>query len=132
METITLKITKSVGYSGKGGRKSYIAKITGSDDTYILRREFVGTEAVDRADMFKRRRKGKGSWVEAAAVECGLYERQNCGERSHYVVWMKDGKAVSSVITEDRAIEMALKMDEGLTCEEARLATKPQDSATKL
>ena len=127
METITLKVTKSVGYSGKGGRKSYIARITGSDDTYILRREFVATEATDRAAMFKIRRKGKGSWTEAAAVECGLYERQDRGDRTYHIVWADNEQIAQQEIAGDQAVDMAVRMDEGATCEEARLATMPSE-----
>lgn len=129
-ETVTVKINKSIGYSGIKSGKSYIAQISGTDDTYIFTREFIDTEATDRAEMFRCRRKRKGTWVEAAALPVGLYEISEHGERRYIVVWHKTSGTpplgiVKTNISDDRATKMAILMDGGKTCEEAREATKP-------
>lgn len=125
-ETVTVTISKSIGYSGKSGGKAYIAKIVGTSEQYIFDREFIDTECVDKNEMFRIRRKRKGSWTEAAALEPGLYERKSCdGKAGFSVVWIKDGEAKRFTITEDRAIAMACMMDDGDSFEAARIATKP-------
>jgi hypothetical protein len=116
METVTITINKSCGYSGKLSAKTYIAAIVGTSKQYIFNREFVQTEATDAAEMFKARRKGKGCWTEAAAVEAGLYEVQD-GEGCFKIVQR-------FACSEDRALKMALLMDQGCTFEEARLQTR--------
>lgn len=123
METVTITINKSCGYSGKLSAKTYIAAIVGTCKQYIFSREFVQTEATDAAEMFKARRKGKGCWIEAAAVEAGLYEVQD-GDRCFKIVCKKDGKMQRFACSEDRALKMALLMDQGCTFEESRLQTR--------
>ena len=86
-----------------------------------------GMTGVDHpmADDFTARRKRKGIWTEAAAVPVGLYEIVRFGAKSFCAVWIKDGAAVFSLISEDRAMTMAILMDAGQSAEEARIATKP-------
>lgn len=131
METVTLKIEKSLGYGGKRSGKSYIAHVTGTDDRYIFAREFVATEATDRAEMFAARRKRKGTWIEAAAVEAGLYEISQQGEREYKIVYFHKDKNAMAVycIDVDRATRIALMLDEGAEFDAARLATKPPAKA---
>ena len=125
-ETITFQIRKSVGYSGKNSAKTWIAKIVGTSKDYIFDREFIDTDAIDKNEMFTARRKRKGSWTEAAACECGLYEiNDGADDRRYRVVWMKDGEAKLTEIDADRATRMAILMDDGQTCEEALQATMP-------
>lgn len=125
-ETVTFTISRSIGYSGKGSAKTWIAKISGTDKTYIFSRDFIDTDPTDKAEMFRVRRKGKGSWEEAAACEPGLYEiNAGADDRRYRVVWIKDGSATYTKIDVERATVMALLMDDGQTCEEARLATRP-------
>ena len=124
-ETVTITITKSIGYSGKNSGKSYLAKIGGTDLKYIFSREFVGTDCTDKVEMFTARRKRKGTWTEAAALEPGLYERSSLGERSYLIVWMQDGVAKWGNVDEDRALRISILRDEGQTYEESRKATKP-------
>jgi hypothetical protein len=126
-ETVTFTISKSVGYSGKNSAKTWIAKIVGTDKQYIFCREFVDTECTDKKEMFDARRKRKGSWTEAAACEVGLYEiNAGADDRRYRVVWVKDGKTTFMKIDEDRALRMSILMDDGMDCEEARIATKAQ------
>ena len=125
MMTHTFKIEKAIGYSGAKSAKSYIAEIKGTDRTYIFCREFVETTETDSAEYFTARRKRKGIWTEAAAVPVGLYEIVRFGAKSFCAVWIKDGAAVFSLISEDRAMTMAILMDAGQSAEEARIATKP-------
>ena len=81
-ETVTVTIEMGIGYSGNSGKKSYIARIDGTDKQFIFSREFIATEATDKNEMFTARRKRKGTWTEAAALEPGLYERQWHGDRT--------------------------------------------------
>ena len=130
METVTFTINKSVGYTGKGAAKTYIARIEGTCKQYIFRRDFLDTEATDPQEMYTARRRGKGSWSEAVAVECGLYEiNAGCDGRAYRIVWHKDGVITSAKITGERATAMALLMDGGSTYEEARLATRKTNTA---
>lgn len=124
---ITFQIEKSVGYRGNKAAKTWVALITGTDNTYIFRREFMETEAVDREEMFRARRIGKGSWVEAVACDVGLYEIQaGVDDRLYRVVFpVAEGGVKWCKIDVERATKMALLMDEGMGVEEARLATKP-------
>jgi (2Fe-2S) ferredoxin len=132
-ETITFKLSKSVGYRGKGSAKTWIAEITGTDDQFIFQRSFIETEATDRQEMFRVRRKGKGSWEEAAACPVGLYEiNAGADDRRYRMVWLKqDGTATYTKIDADRATRIAMLMDEGQTFEEARVATKPPAAEVK-
>jgi len=126
-ETITFQITKSIGYSGKGSAKTWIAKITGTSDEYIFDRDFIETEATDRNEMFTARRKRKGTWLEAAACDVGLYEiNAGADDRRYRVVFAKSGAVTFIKIDADRATRMAILMDQGMTPEESRLATKPE------
>ena len=126
-ETITLTISKSVGYSGKGGIRQYIARITGTSKQYIFERSFEDTECTDKVEMFRSRRKGKGSWTEAAALPPGLYERSRSGDREYLIVYMaKDGTGAKwKPITEERCIKMACLLDDGESFDEAMKQTSP-------
>lgn len=131
-ETVTIKIEKARGYSGIRSGKSYIAKISGTDPKYIFSRDFIETEATDKAECFNARRKGKGTWIEAAALEPGLYEICRYGEKSYYMVSLKENNAVGGEIADNRVNKMVLLMDEGKSFEESRLATKsPKNEITK-
>ena len=125
-ETVTFQVSKSVGYSGKNSAKTWIAKIEGTSEEYIFDREFIDTECTDKKEMFDARRKRKGSWTEAAACDVGLYEiNAGADDRRYRVVWVKDDGVVTFMkIDADRATRMAILMDDGMSSEEARVATK--------
>ena len=129
-ETVTVRIEKALGYSGNRSGKSYIARIVGTDKQYIFSREFVDTEPTDKAEMFTARRKRKGAWTEAAALEPGLYEISRYGERTYIIVWLKDGVTQKFSTDVERATRLALAMDDGASFEEARIATKPPKQST--
>ena len=129
-ETVTVTIPKSVGY--RSNEKSYIAAIYGTDCQYIFSRSFVGTECTDKGEMFTARRKRKGAWQEAAALECGLYEICRHGERSYLLIWRKDEEVVSTSVDADRAQAVALLLDDGVPFDEARNQTKPAPMPTSL
>ena len=130
METVTFKIEKSIGYSGKRSGKSYIAKITGTCKQYIFQRSFEDTECEDKDEMFAARRKRKGSWIEAAALEAGLYEISEHGEREYRIIFAKSDKMVWMKVSVERATKIALLMDDGETFDAARSATKPPAKET--
>lgn len=131
-ETITLRVQNACGYAGKtSSHRAYIAEITGTSDAYIFARSFCETTAEDRAEMFCARRKGRGTWWEAAALPFGLYEVQDSdGERRYRLVRRTaDGRMVSLKLDVERATAIALLLDDGKALEEARAATKPPESA---
>jgi hypothetical protein len=122
---IEFEIEKSVGY--RTTSKSWIARIIGTDKTYIFSREFLETEPKDKAEMFKCRRKGKGTWTETAECGVGLYEITNNNSRIYRIVYETENGIKSIKINGDRATKIALLLDEGATLENARLATKAKE-----
>jgi hypothetical protein len=133
METRTLTCEHATGYAGKRSRKSYVAKITGTDRTYIFARDFLETTPTEPAEAFAARRKGRGTWTEAAACEVGLYEIQECGDRRYVMVWLRarDGALRTQTMTPERCQAMALLLDAGATFESARVQTQPDAPTVK-
>lgn len=122
--TLALSVEMSTGYAGKLSQKSYIARLTGTDKKYIFARDFLATDADDKNAMFRARTKGRGSWIERAVVEPGLYEIQEHGERRYVIVWL-DGDEVKSTSTNvERAIRLAVLLDAGGAFDDARRASK--------
>jgi hypothetical protein len=130
-KTITLRVEKHVGYSGRRSGNSYIARITGTDTEYIYDRSFLTAVAEDKTAMFRARQRGRGTWTECVEVGTGLYEVQAAGERQYIIVWWsgKTGTLKQGAISEDRAMAIALLLDTGQDFERARLATRPAKKA---
>ena len=119
-----ITIRKSVGYRGHTGNKSWVAQVVGVDSQFGLAREFCATEAVDAAECFHARRKGKGAWNEAADVGPGLYEVCQHGERSFRVVWATAaGTSKWSACDDERARQIAVRLSAGEDFDTARRAT---------
>lgn len=114
-EDVTLQIDKALGYGrGRQAKPSYIARIVGTSDQYIFDRQFVSTVPIDRAEYFNARRKNRGSWREEATVGVGLYEVQSHGEKTYCVVLSSaDGGMRAEKISEERAVAIAVRLEEG-------------------
>lgn len=77
----TVTITRSTGYTGRTARPSYVARITGTTRNGKLEREFVEGTPDDSNEMFRARKKGKGTWDETVTIdEPGIYEIVQWGE----------------------------------------------------
>ncbi len=124
MTTYTTTIQMSKGYTGKTAAyaKGYIARITGTDSTYGLRREFLSGKS-DSNDQY---RKAKCTWNDVYELEPGLYELSEGGQQYLWIVSIKDGAAVKITASPERARKMAELMDAGETYDAARKATRPQ------
>lgn len=121
--TIIRTLRYGKGYSGKLGNKCWAARITGTDSTYGLAREFLEPVSVER-EHFNRSRTMINFSYELEVD--GLYELCESGERWFVGVWPhKDtGEPVCGRISDERAHAWALALDEGKTDREARLASK--------
>lgn len=121
-KTLTITLTYGKGYTGKTGNKAWVARINGTDDKMGLDREFLDAESVEREHFNRPRTMINLTWE----LECGLYERSEHGERKIFMVYPhKDGHAAKCSVSDDRLKAMLVLMDEGMTGEEARKATKP-------
>lgn len=118
-------LRKGIGYRGKRGSRSYIARITGTCRTYGFAREFEETEPTNHSEMSTALRKGRGQWTETADVGCGAYEIQDQGDRYYYLVWCREDRLVRMRTDAERVHAIARLLDNGMEFEEARLATKP-------
>jgi hypothetical protein len=120
--TRTVEIEMSKGYSGKIANfaKGWIAKITGTDEQYGLKRDFLkGTPTTDAPF-----RKSKCQWIDAYELVEGLYERLEGGERSFVTVFERaDGTMACVRCDADRAMQIAEMMEDGVEFEYARVAT---------
>ncbi len=117
MHAKTLRYGK--GYAGKMGNKCWIAEITGSDEQYGLSRSFVEPVKVER-EHFNRARTMINFYYDLGV---GLYEASEGGERWFFAV-NKDGEYEAFRSSDDRVLAMAQLMDDGMSAEEARVATK--------
>lgn len=120
---ITVEMSKG-GYTGKLARntKGYVARITGTDEQYGLRREF----AKGKPDSNEPYRKSRCTWTDIYHVGEGLYEISEGGEKYLWIVFVRDGALKHSNVTPERARKIAEMLDAGETFESARLATRPR------
>jgi len=119
---MTLTLTQGIGYAGKRGQRAYVAAITGTDPTYDLGRDFLDPSTVER-DHFGRSRYTRTYTYDLAP---GVYEVSEHGERWHIAIWTAPGSETKrTTLTADRVQQIARLMDDGLTAEAARLATRP-------
>lgn len=120
--TVTVTSRQGIGYTGQLGAKAYVARITGSDRTYGLAREFFDADKVERDHFGRARYIRTYSWK----LTEGLYERAAEGERWYVIVWRtRDGEMRIGRITDDRLDAMVRRMDAGDDYDTARLATRP-------
>lgn len=127
-QTSKLQLTYGKGYTGKTGNKCWVAAITGSDNQYGLTREFVEASKVER-EHFNRPRT---TITFTYDLEIGLYERSEHGVRCFFLVFpAKDGAVKRCQINDDRVEAMVALMDDGLSAEDARKATKPAPATTE-
>lgn len=120
-KTRTLRYGK--GYAGKLGHRCWAARITGTDNRFGLKREFLEPASVKREHFNRSRTIVRFSYE----LELdGLYELSEEGERRFVGVWPhKDtGEPVSGRISDERAYAWAKALDEGKTDREARKASK--------
>lgn len=115
------------GYSGKMSNKCWIARITGSDNKFGLRREFIEPDAVKREHFNRPRTMIDFTWH----LPVGLYECSEGGDRWFIVVWVKNGKHTFLKPDEERVKTMVKLMDEGVSAEDARIATKKPAQPTQ-
>lgn len=125
MITKTLEYGK--GYSGRLGNKCWLAAITGMSENYGLEREFLDPVKVEREHFNRPRTIIHFTF----ALDVGLYEYSECGERHFLVVWVnKLGEHKKFAPPEDRVRKMVDLMDAGMTADEARKATKAPKETT--
>jgi len=114
----TLKYGK--GYSGRLGNKCWVASITGTDQQYGLAREFLEPDSVEREHFNRPRTIINFRWQ----LGVGLYECSEGGDRSFFVVNVKDGEHKAFRPGDERVKAMAMLMDGGMSAEDARKATQ--------
>lgn len=119
--TKTLRYGK--GYSGKQGNKCWIARITGTDNKFGLRREFLEADKVER-EHFNRARTIINFYYELE-INC-LYEVSESGDRWFICVYAdkSTGEAKSMRISDARLEAWVAALDEGKGDNEARVASK--------
>lgn len=111
------------GYRGKLGNKCWAAEITGSDNTYGLKRTFLEPVKVEREHHNRPRTMVHFSYE--LEVD-GLYELSAEGDRWFVGVWPhKDtGEVVAGRLSDERVKAWVAALDEGKSNREARLASK--------
>jgi len=121
--TTTRTLRYGKGYTGRLGNRCWAARITGTDNTYGLAREFLEPTSVER-EHFNRSRTIVHFSYELELD--GLYELSEGGERWFVGIWPhKDtGKPVCGRISDERAYAWARALDEGKSDREARKASK--------
>lgn len=119
---MTLRLKYGKGYSGMWGHRCWVARITGTDQQYGLRREFLEPARVER-EHFNRPRTMISCTYD---VPAGLYEYSEAGERTIVIVCQTTGGWKRFVPSDQRLRAMLALMDAGQSAEEARLATKPE------
>jgi len=122
MTTMIRKLSYGMGYAGKRGNKCWVARITGTSNTYGLCRDFVDPIKVER-EHFNRSR---------TMIDCsyelevdGLYELSESGERWIVMCYeTKGGEIKTSKLSDARIKAWVSALDEMKTDKEARLASK--------
>lgn len=123
MTTMTRKLRYGKGYTGKAGNKCWVARITGTDNTFGLQRDFLEPTKVER-EHFNRARTMIDFSYELEVDS--LYELSEDGDR-WFVACFADkntGEAKTSKISDARLKAWVAALDEGKTDREARLASK--------
>jgi hypothetical protein len=125
MTTRTYEIEMSKGYTGKAAAfaKGWVAKITGSDDKYGLKRVFQKGSPTTDAPY----RKAKCQWLDAYELEAGAYEVLEGEERTFMLVWLGDDGAMKcGKTTAERVKLIADLLDDGVDFGAAKVATTQQ------
>ena len=121
--TMTRTLRYGKGYSGKMGNRCWAARITGTDNTYGLSRDFLEPTTVER-QHFNRPR----TMIDFAyELEIdGLYELSEGGERWFVGVYPdKDtGQPKTMRLSDARVKAWAAALDAGQTNKDARIASK--------
>jgi hypothetical protein len=123
--TRTYEIEMSKGYSGKAAafEKGWIAKITGSDEKFGLKRVFLKGKPTTDAPY----RKAKCQWLDAYELAAGAYEVLEGGERTFILVWLGDDGAMKcGKTTAERVKLIADLLDCGVDFAAAKVATTQQ------
>lgn len=119
MTTYTLEY--GMGYAGRLGNKPWIARITGSDAQYGLRREFLEADRVEKEHIGRQRTVVRLSY----SLSEGLYEVSERGERRYMMVFpAQSGATRCSGLSAERMQAWVAALDEGETQAEARQASK--------
>jgi hypothetical protein len=123
LRTMTRTLRYGKGYTGKSGNKCWVARITGTDKTYGLQRDFLEPTEIKR-EHFNRARTMIDFSYELTVD--GLYELSEDGERWFEMCFAaKDGGEIkTSKISDARLKAWVVALDEGKTDREARLASK--------
>ena len=121
MGKYTQMLQYGVGYTGKLGRRSWTASITGTDTEYGLARDFLDADRVERRKFSSTRSLVDLYWE----LDPGLYEESDNGERSYFLVTpTKSGDIDAIVIADERAYAIARLLDSGLEFNQARVQTR--------
>jgi hypothetical protein len=120
-KTISLSASARYGYGGK----QYIARITGRDSKFTFSREFVGRKGGKRNES-----------AEYTTDESGLYmtcdiDSKGRKDETFYVVERQNDALVKEAITLEDAMDLAKRLDQGQSFEEAVLSMWPPQSASE-
>lgn len=123
MTKMTLTLRYGKGYRGQMGNKCWAARITGSDKTYGLAREFLEPVEVEREHFHRPRTIIEFSYE--LEVDC-LYELSEDGDRWFAGCWTRKstGEVVIGPVSDARVKAWVAALDQGKTNREARLASK--------
>lgn len=121
--TMTRTLRYGKGYSGALGNKCWAARITGSDNAYGLRREFLEPIKVERESFTSPRTVIEYTYE--LEVD-GLYELSAGGERWIVMCFTaKDsGEIKTAKLSDARIKAWVAALDAGKSGREARLASK--------
>lgn len=123
MTTMIRTLRYGMGYSGKMGNKCWVARITGTDNTYGLSREFIDPIKVEREHFGRARTMIDFSYE----LEMdGLYELSAEGERWFAMCFrsQQSGELKTARVSDARVKAWAAALDAGKTDSAARLASK--------
>lgn len=121
--TILRTLRYGKGYAGKMGTKCWAARITGTDSTYGLQREFLEPVRIERKHYNRARTMVDFSYE--LEVD-NLYELSEAGERWFVGVWphKESGEVVIGRISDERVQAWVMALDAGQTPLEARQSSK--------
>lgn len=120
--TMTRTLRYGQGYSGKRGDKCWAARITGTDSTYGLQRDFLEPVNVEREHCNRFRTMIDFSYE--LDID-GLYELSENGERWFVMCYAtKTGEIKTTQISDARLKVWVAALDAGKTDRDARLGSK--------